>query len=512
MSLTTDLLNSISQGISLARSGGPQVNPGEIIHFSLNIPDLANLSVPVIGQGDFSLTWLVKNVRFKDSLPAALQPDPNPPGDFLSLAESLSDYLVQTNILGGTPIADVQMPVPGPSLEGAIPPTSAIGIAISTVAGNVTPPVTNVTPTPVAASPQTLPNMPPLTPNAVNANDVLSGVPGLLGQVGGSIPMLMNLPVTVSVEWSVQSAIRLPTKKGFVPEFDFVDLVPGKDFLAPNGLIGTALDLIFAPKFKEYDGTQSSSIIYVSANVTLRAGDQTVTIAPPTDSLVSQLRLPVTVLDLGIPRVAAMFRHGGFAAQSGGDSGFVFVMVPGGYPFQAFDQLAPLLTQIQTTLGTLNSFVHIAGFLMGLDNLLAAVPAQPDIQFRAADKVDDLEDIVFQEGGITDAFFDYDADDEISSIIFLGIPGSEFDLFGDSGCQAGHHEIVLTTGIDMWAALSSFSFHGTPKSPPGDDKSQTDANQFLSPDSASVYVTGPAEDTWNDTTSSVCFGGNVGNQ
>ena len=501
MSLTTDLLNSIGQGLSLTRSGGPQVNPGEVIRFALNMPDLTKLSVPVIGKGDFSLTWLVKNVRFNDSLPAPLIPDPNSPADFLSLAESLSDYLVGTNILGGTPITDVQMPVPGPSLKGAIPPTSAIGIGISTVAGNVTPPITNVTPTPVAASPNALPDMPPLAPNEFKANDVLSGVPGLLGQVGGSIPMLMNMPVTASVVWSVQLGTLLPTRKGFAPEVQWVDLVPGKDFLAPNGLVGTALDLIFAPKFKEYDGLESSSTIYVSATVTLRAGDQTVSIAPPTNSLVSPLRLPVTLLDLGIPRVAAMFRHANYAAQSGGDSGFVFVMVPGGYPFQVFNQLAPLLTHIQTTLGTLNSFVHIAGYLTGLDNLLSAVPAQPDIQFRAADKVDDLEDIVFEEGGITNAWFDYDADDDVSSIIFLGIPGSVFDLFGDSGCQAGHHEIVVTTGIDMWATLPSFSFHN-----------DAEAKQIVQPASATAHVTGPAEDTWNDTTSSACFDVNVNSQ
>lgn len=496
MSLTTDLLTSIAQGLTLTGSGGPQVNAGELLHFSVGTPGLANLSVPVIGKGDFSLTWLVKNVRFNDALPAPLLPDPNSAGDFLSLADSLADYLTGTNILGGTPIAGVQVPVPGPSLKGAIPPTSEIGIGISTIAGNVTPPTIDVTPTPVPESPTALPDIPPLTPNAPDANDVLSGVPGLLGQVGGSIPVLMNAPVTLSATWKVQRRVRIRSPRR-APRFKFVDLVPGTDFLAPRGLEGTVIDLILAPVFKEF-GQESSSTIFVSATVTLHAGAESITISPTTTP--SLPRLSLTLLDVGIPRVAAMFKHGGFAPQDGDDSGFVFVMVPGAYAFLAFDQLAPVLEKLQTTLGTLNNLVHIASFLTGLGSLLDAVAALPQsataIQFRAADKVDDLEDIVFDPGHP-----DVDADDNISSIIFLGITGSVFDLFGDSGCQFGHHEIVLTTGSEMWAALPSFSFHNI-----------TEAKQIVRPDSATVYVTGPAEDTWNDTTSSVCFDVNVGGQ
>jgi len=476
-----------------------------VVHFLLNTPELSKLQVPVIGKGDFAVTWLIKNVRFNDALPAPLASDPASPGTFLSLADSLTQYLTETtHILGGMPIA-VTVPVPGPSLPGAYLPTTAVGVDITTISQTINPGTINVSPNQAPALPvATPPNqtaVPPLTPNNFAANDVLSGVPGMLGQVGGSIPVLMNLPLTLTVTWKVQYGSQLPTPEGDAPDFEFVDLVEGTDFLAPNGLVGTALDLIFAPRFKEYDGTDTSTTIFVSAIVTLHAGPESVTVAPSTYSLVSQLRLPVTLLDAGIPRVAAMFRHTNFATQSGGDSGFVFVMVPGGYGFQTFNELAPLLTHLQTTLGNLGSLVHIAGFLTGLGDLLAAVPAQPDIQFRAADKVDDLEDIVFEEGGITDLGIDYDADDEISSIIFLGINGRVFDLFGDSGCQAGHHEIVLTTGSEMWAALPSFSFHNL-----------NEAQQMVQPASASVYVTGPAEDTWNDTTSSVCFDANAGNQ
>jgi hypothetical protein len=527
MSLTTDLLKSIAQGIGIAPVGVTQVLPGQAVRFVLNTPDLTNLQVPVLTKGDFSLTWLVKNVRFDDALPAPLLPDPNSPGNFLSPADSLLGYLTGKsikldasgnpvldtsgnpipipNVLGGKPIVGVQVPVPGPSLKGAILPT-------------------NLTPVPVAASPVSLPDMPPLAPNTPNTQDVLSGVPGLLGQIGGSIPVLMTAPVTINVAWKVQVKSGLQ-KKGFAPVFK--DLTPDKDFLAPNGLVGTAVDLIFAPMLKEYDGTDTSTTIFISATLTLSAGGESL---PPITLPPSDTPLTLTLPYIGIPRVAAMFRNAGFAAQDGYDWdggtkwGFLLIMVPSSYSsysiinsridslaklLSVFEDLQGKLSALDSSVSTLNSVVQVLGYLTGLKKLTDSVtnlePVQNGIILYPADEVDNLHDIVFNSLGGDD---DTPANDEISSIIFLGLSGSKFELFDDVGCIEGHKEIVLTTGDEMWAALSSFSFQGQP-APPGNDKSQTDANQYVLPPSSatvSVYVTGTAGDTWNDTTSSVKFG------
>jgi len=465
MSLTTDLLTAIGAGISLTRDGGTTVLAGQPVHVGVTSPDFSKLSVPVLVPGDVTLSWLAKSVRFGDALPAPIGTDGM--GHPKSLADSLKDYLVAANVIGGTPIAGVQVPIEGPPLKGAIPPTTTIGIGISTIAGNVAPPNVVANPVPIPNSPATLPNIPPLAPNAPAAGDVLSGIPGLLGQIAGTIPVLVSAPVTMSVTWEVRNGDQV--------------LAEGTGFLAPQGLAGANIELIFAPVFKEL-GQEGVSTLTITATITLHALTESVVVMPPP--------LTVVVPDVGIPRVFVGFRHANFAPQSGGDSGFAFVMVPGGYPFRTFDQLSQLLTTLQTTLANLHSFASIAGFLTGLGQLVDAVPTQPSLQFRAADQIGDLEDVVFESHW----YGDYDADEEISSALFIGVPGSAFQLFNEDDFDDSDGRITLTTGTQMWAALTSFSF-----------TDQSHAGDAARPDSSVVDLNKTVGDDYNDEAESVRF-------
>jgi hypothetical protein len=459
--LTQQLLDAIGKGISLARDGGAQVSPGQVVHVQVVSPDLSQLSVPVITSGDVSVTWLAKSVRFGDALPAPLE-------ETKTFAQSVADYLGSTaNVIGGMPIPAVQVPVQGPPLKGAIPPAVDVGVAITTVGGTLPGVSVPGLPPPVPASPAALPGIPPLAPSTITQDDVLSGVPGLLGQIAGAIPVLVNAPVSLSVTWSVQ-------RNG-------VDLVEGTDFLAPGGLTSPAITLIFGPTFKEL-GQEGTSTLTIVAKVTLHAFTESVDVPP--------LSLTVTIPDLGLPRVLAAFRHSNFSPKDGGDGGFAFVMVPGSYPFREFNQLSPVLTDLQTALSSLQMFVHVAGFLIGLNDLLSAVPSQPDIQFRAADKIGDLEDIVFE----SHILGDYDADEEISSAILIGLGGTSVEIFNDDDLQDDDGKVTLTTGDQMWAALTSFSFHD-----------QGEANNFAQPDPSVVTVSKHIGDDYNDEAESIQF-------
>jgi hypothetical protein len=445
MSLTTDLLAAIGAGISLTRDGGTTVLAGQPVNVHVLSPDLSKLTVPALMPGDVTLSWLAKSVRFGDALPAPIGTDGM--GNPLSLAESLKDYLVAANVIGGTPIAGVQIPVEGPPLKGAIPPIA--------------------TPVPIPNSPATLPNVPPLAPNAPAAGDVLSGIPGLLGQIAGTIPVLVSAPVTMSVTWQVTNGASV--------------LAEGTDYLAPQGISGANIQLIFAPVFQEL-GNEGLSTLTITATVTLHALTESVVVTPPP--------LTVIVPDVGIPRVFVGFRHANFAPQSGGDSGFAFVMIPGGYPFRTFDQLSQVLTTLQTTLANLHSFLTIAGFLTGLGQLIDAVPTQPALQFRAADQIGDLEDVVFESHW----YGDYDADEEISSALFIGVPGSAFEIFNEDDFDDSDGKITLTTGAQMWAALTNFSF-----------TDQSHAGDAARPDNSVVVLNKTVGDDYNDEAESVRF-------
>ena len=322
-------------------------------------------------------------------------------------------------------------------------------------------------PPPVPASPAALPGIPPLAPSTITQDDVLSGVPGLLGQIAGAIPVLVNAPVSLSVTWSVK-------RHG-------VDLLEGTDFLAPGGLTSPAIELIFGPTFKEL-GKEGTSILIIVAKVTLHAFTESVDLPP--------LSLGVTIPDLGLPRVLAAFRHSNFAAKDGGDGGFAFVMVPGSYPFRELNQLSPVLTHLQTVLSSLQMFAHVAGFLVGLNDLISAVPAQPDVQLRAADQVGDLEDIVFE----THIYGDYDADEEISSALLIGLGGTSVEIFNEDDFDDGDGKVTLTTGDQMWAALTNFSFHD-----------HGEAVKFAQPSPSVVAVSKHVDDDYNDEAESIRF-------
>jgi hypothetical protein len=479
-----DILNSIGADLQIVRQGTSDIEPGRPVNFSLFPPNLPNLTVPVITTGALNVLWLTKSVRFQDQL-AFLNNDAST-SLFEALQGALSDA---TKVIGGQPIPQVQIPLEGPPLKGAIPETTNVAIGISTIAGSVVPPVQHANPDAVPNATTVLQPLPTLQPNPSSATDLLSGVPGLLGQIAGEIPLPTQVPVSLRIQWHVQRRFR-DRKKGFV----YVDLEEGVDFVAPNGMNLPQVELIFAadPVELTADTTLGTSTFFITAEVTLSA-DGIAT--PPIDVP----RLPILVPQLGIPRIAAFFRHTNFQATDGGDSGFVFVMVPGNSLFHALNELSPILRDLQTRLGTLTAIARMAAFLLGIEELLNALDAQPLVQFRASDSVRDLEDIVFQEGhwynvGLFGPTTDVDADEEISSMIFIGIPGKQIQLFNEDGFDDGDGQLTIQTGTEMWASLNSFSF-----------TDQAGANSFKHPVGATVTVSRTIDDNYNDEVESIRF-------
>src|SRR5947209_9304092 len=106
-------LNQLAATIQLSREGTGQVRPGNIVVIHL-LPKLDGEDIATIVPGVVSAVWLVKNVRFADAAPAAANVD-------------LLTYLTNAaNVIGGVPIADVQLPIDAPPLQGACPPVTNV--------------------------------------------------------------------------------------------------------------------------------------------------------------------------------------------------------------------------------------------------------------------------------------------------------------------------------------------------------------------------------------------------
>jgi hypothetical protein len=268
----------------------------------------------------------------------------------------------------------------------------------------------------------------PVVGNLVGTQD-LPGVPGLLGQLAGAIPIPVSNPVGVSVHWDVLDAMHNP--------------LAAMQFSAPSGVDSLELTLTFPIQVEELTAAAAVTTVqrFIRATVTLTAGTTAHSFSLP--------EIPLLLPAIGIPKLVAFFLHTNFAAASGDDSGAVLIVVPTNSPLQSLAQLQPILDSLQATAGTLTSLAEFASLLLGLQILSSALAAQPHVQFRVADSIGNFNDITL----ISRAWYENDteAEDELSSLIFLGPPGKVLQCFNDRHLDEGEGWFQLTIGrrVDM---------------------------------------------------------------
>jgi hypothetical protein len=279
----------------------------------------------------------------------------------------------------------------------------------------------------------------------------LEGVPGTLSQLVGTILIPIEMPVGMSVSWQILDS-------------DGMTLMEGPTtFSAPNGVAGPAVSFIFASQTKEWTNAPSQPLdvarLYVQATVTLTAGG----LAPVSVALP---KLPVDIPAIPIPSVAVFFRHSNFAAMDSDDDGFAFILVPNNSPFTSLQQLQPALETLQSTVSNLVGLAQFAAFLTGLSQLTRALSAQPHIQFRVADasnNFDNLDSVTM----IPTAWFDIDAEDQISSIIFIGPDKRSLQCFNDTKRSTSQGDFILTIGEQLFVAVRQLSFRPPRTEPTG---------------------------------------------
>jgi hypothetical protein len=243
------------------------------------------------------------------------------------------------------------------------------------------------------------------------------------------------LKLQVQIEWSVSD-----DQAGTRP------LAENVAFIAPAGLTNPDATFIFRPDTFELttDPLPPPVPRYLRARVKLSAGGTETgwRDLPP---------VPVLIPPLGLPTVLAMFLHADFQPRSGDDEGAVLVVVPGNSPIGSLAQLQPLLDQIDSVAATLSTFADFAAFVAGLSELTGALPPQPHAQFRSTNAIGNLNDITLIQRG----FFENDteAEDELSSIIFIGPSGKQVQCFNDRDLDSGEGALTLTVGPNFFSLV-----------------------------------------------------------
>jgi len=168
------------------------------------------------------------------------------------------------------------------------------------------------------------------------------------------------------------------------------------------------------------------------------------------------LSLPVVVPPLPLPTVAVFCSNtlpdGPISAENvQSELGRVFFMLPGNSALANLNVLALKLATVAGALDQLGSLVSLVAFLAGVSDVASILSGVTDvgyIQYRIADQVNDLEDVVFVPKGIFDFDTDVDADDRFRSLLFLGVPASSrhtIQVFNenDFSNDEGEFDVVL---------------------------------------------------------------------
>jgi hypothetical protein len=292
--------------------------------------------------------------------------------------------------------------------------------------------------------------MPAIVPvvGGVGGTQLLQGVPGELGQLAGGLPVPIEVPVQVDVTWTVRDVNGALVNPG-----------PGT-FNAPNGLAGHNAVFVFAPQTVELTSDVSPPVtqFFLRAAVTLTAGGTAHNFVLPD--------LPVLIPAVPIPSIVVFFLHTNFSA------GAALVMVPASSPLRTLGQAQSALNTLDSIVSGLTSIAEFASFLLGIQQMTSALGAQPHVQFRAADSISNFNNITLDSGFWNDT----EAEDELSSMIFIGPQGKTIECFKDRGHKGG--KFHLTIGNKFHASIRSLHSNTPASGPDGNEINNVSGGPF----------------------------------
>jgi len=337
----------------LSLVGTGDVTTGKAVAVSI-VPDPH--TVPGVMSTVTRLTGYVKGVRFVDDQLAQLQP-----------GESLFQWLTASSnspILGPAAVSNLTAAMPAAPLAGGAQPPDHVDI---TGAGTSLLNDSSLTATPhgdtASAPPSVLPNLP--APVGVDAQNLLSGVPGLIGQLEQIVEQLApTIKITWKVIYRVSGADPEPTDAEWTAAPAAVDA-------SNNPLsavaINIAVPIIFsddAPPAAAATGSGGPRHLHVRADIALIPPGQTVV----SDTISVTLSLPIVPVQL--PCFAAIFTwkvYGttSYPGNTSADDNAVLIVLPANSPLPITTVAPPngLLAPVQNVVDALDAAEALVGAL-----------------------------------------------------------------------------------------------------------------------------------------------------
>jgi hypothetical protein len=305
---------------------------------------------------------------------------------------------------------------------------------------------------------------------------VRPGTSGLLGQVQGTWKMPVDKPVSVSfeVKWVVKDAA------GTV-------MAEGNAYLAPDGLTSPHASFVFKPPVvSDEDGAFAPVRYDINASVKLSGGGLST-------GWIDLPSVPILVAPLRVPTVLALFVNRNFQDQAADEQGAVLLMFPENSNLRALQPLINALNAISSGLAPLTTFAEFASLVGALPDVTGGLTGATHVVPAVQDDISNLNDWTLIQRSIFEN--DTEAEDEISSLIFIGAAGKRVRCYNARNFDTGEGEIDVSAGSECYVLIRDLS---------GKHPATEPANRSNVPVEPPGGLLKP--DSFNDAFSSVRFG------
>ncbi len=311
---------------------------------------------------------------------------------------------------------------------------------------------------------------PPNIGAATTGPTIPPGVPGLLGQLSGMIPLVVQrtektqppeTPIRASVRW------RIRDERGAIVPVSW-SIAGGASGTGGETLqsLGTlpamappSLTLTFPLLFTELS-TRALPLPRRTIEVAIRLEVTTVGI---TTGWVDLPPLTITLPAIPVPRIAIFTEDADFGGR-------VLVVVPSGSPFTTISEMTTALTSLVATLTPLPSMPGLSIFLSQFapTGSITMAFATPRALFQVADSMPFMRNAAWEKGWLdTNVIHASNAEDSISAIALIGPPGRTIECFNAREFAPHEGQINITTGAGIMTTIRDLNSASPPCDPPG---------------------------------------------